>query len=200
MRTDSTVYSARSAQSGGLVLAFLLALVLLPGCVTQQPGQTADPVAVAEQIRARFEQALPGLPLDKQRHYAQRLYRMTGAARYLPMNRAYGKRLVRRLNKAFTGLETPGYAARRAREIVTDYPTRTKKQRRRKQMLAAWGDIAFAKSLAFELVQAKSYGLLNEHDLPGYQRALDYLAAVDFRDFLLDADVMAIYASQVANL
>ena len=101
---------------------------------------------------------------------------------------------------AIEALGTPGHAERRSREKVAAYPTRTEKQRRRKRMLAEWGEIAYAKRLAFDLTQAKYHGLLNEADLPGYHQALDYLASVDFRRFLLDPDVMAIYAAQVANL
>ncbi|MDX1464817.1 MAG: DUF3541 domain-containing protein, partial [Halomonas sp.] len=57
-----------------------------------------------------------------------------------------------------------------------------------------------AKGLAFKLTQAKYHGLLNDVALPGHRRALDYLASVDFRAFLLDPQVMAVYAAQVANL
>ncbi|MGM0537045.1 MAG: DUF3541 domain-containing protein [Pseudomonadota bacterium] len=184
------------------VMGGLLSLV---GCAVPQRDlaqreQAPDHAAVAAAIRERYETALPGLPQGKQRHYAQRLYRITGDARYLPFNRDYGHRLVGRIRAETKALDSPGHAERRAREKVAAYPTRSEKQRRRKRMLAEWGEIAYAKSLAFDLTQAKYHGLLNESDLPDHHRALDYLASVDFRTFLLDPDVMAIYAAQVANL
>lgn len=188
-----------------LVTWLMVALLSLAGCSLQQRDfqqseQGLDQAAVAGAIRENYEAALPDLPRSKQRHYAQRLYRITGDARYLPLNRDYGHRLVGRIREEIKALDTPGHAERRAREKVAAYPTGSEKQRRRKRMLAEWGEIAYAKSLAFDLTQAKYHGLLNEADLPGHQRALDYLASVDFRTFLLDSDVMAVYAAQVANL
>lgn len=188
-----------------IVTWLMVALLSLAGCAIQQRDleqreQGLDHAAVAAAIRERYEAALPDLPHSKQRHYAQRLYRITGDARYLPLNRDYGQRLVGRIREEIEALDTPDHAERRAREKVAAYPTGSEKQRRRKRMLAEWGEIAYAKSLAFELTQAQYHGLLNEADLPGYRRALDYLASVDFRPFLLDSDVMAIYAAQVANL
>ncbi|MFG6157704.1 DUF3541 domain-containing protein [Halomonas sp. 1390] len=178
----------------------LVALLALSGCALPSRDATLADEAVARSIQGRYEQALPDLPSSKQRHYAQRLYRMTGDDRYLPLNRAYGRRLVSALREEIDGLADPGHVARRGREAVAVYPVASEKQRRRKRMLAEWEEIAYAKGLAFKLTQARYHGLLNDDVLPGHRRALDYLASVDFRAFLLDPDVMAVYAAQVANL
>lgn len=188
----------------GFIFWLLLTVPWAAGCATPLPVP-ANPEAIAseataEAIRTRYETALTELPQSKQRHYAQRLYRITGDERYLPLNHAYGRRLIKKLREEIAALEIPGYAERRAREAVADYPTSSEKKQRRKRMLARWGEIAYAKRLAFDLVQAKTYGLLNERDLPDYPRALAYLESVDFRSFLLDGDVIAVYAAQVANL
>lgn len=183
-----------------LMAWLLVALLTLSGCALPSRDATLAYDEVARAIQARYEQALPDLPSSQQRHYAQRLYRLTGDDRYLPLNRAYGRRLVSALREEIDGLADPGHAARRAREAVAAYPVASEKQRRRQRMLAEWGEIAYAKGLAFKLTQAKYHGLLNEVDLPGHRRALDYLASVDFRAFLLDPEVMAVYAAQVANL
>ncbi len=180
-------------------LAWLLAVLWLTGCATPEQA-FSGPEATAETIRSHYETALSDLPQSKQRHYAQRLYRITGDVRYLPLNRDYADRLNARLNKEFIALETLGHAERRSQKIVANYSTSSEKKRRRKQMLGQWGEIPYAKKLAFELVQAKAYGLLNERDLPGYRRAINYLKSMDFGPFLLDPGVMSIYAAQVANL
>ncbi|RTQ99894.1 DUF3541 domain-containing protein [Halomonas nitroreducens] len=181
-------------------ILWLWVMALLVGCALE--GQTAAllPGEVAAEIRANYEQALPRLPASKQRHYAQRLYRVTGDERFLPLNRAYGLRLLTSLRQEIDGLAEPGYAPRRAREKVADYPARSLKQQRRKHMLGEWGEIVYAKSLAFQLTQASYHGLLDEEHLPGYRRALAYLEGLDFRPFLIDPEVMEIYAAQVANL
>ncbi|ATJ81490.1 DUF3541 domain-containing protein [Halomonas beimenensis] len=175
-------------------------LVLLAGCALDARPPARSHEAVAAEIRATYEQALPTLSPGKQRHYAQRLYRITGEARYLPLNREYGERLIDELRGEIAGHAQPGYVARRAREKLAGYPERTAKQRRRKRMLGDWREILYAKGLAFDLTQAHYHGLLNDEALPGYRRALDYLASVDFRAFLTDPEVLEVYAAQVANL
>ncbi len=182
----------RALVGGGL-------LALLAGCALEPSPRLSDE-AVAAEIRTTYERALPNLSAGKRRHYAQRLYRITGEARYLPLNRDYGERLIASLRREIAGLAEPGYAARRSREGVEGYPERTAKQRRRKRMLADWGEIHYAKGLAFDLAQAQDYGLLNERCLPGYRRALDYLSGVDFLAFVIDPEVLDVYAAQVANL
>ncbi|TFH86927.1 DUF3541 domain-containing protein [Billgrantia azerbaijanica] len=182
----------------GLLLAWL---VLLAGCAALEPtpveserdGQRQAGLA----IQAVYDAALPELPPAKRRHYAQRLYRITGEARYVPPNRAYGHRLVARLEADIAGLAAPGYVAKRSHEIVLDYPQRTEKQRARRALLAEWGEIPFARRLLFRLVQAEYHGLLPA--VAGHERALDYLAGVDWARFLTDPAVLRVYAAQVAN-
>ncbi|WP_016855097.1 DUF3541 domain-containing protein [Halomonas smyrnensis] len=180
------------------LLGWGLAL-LLAGCALDPAPRPSDETVAAE-IRATYERALPTLSAGKQRHYAQRLYRITGDERWLPLNRAYGERLVASLREEIARLDEPGYVARCSREGVEGYPERTAKQRRRKRMLADWGEIHYAKGLAFDLTQAHYHGLLNERDLPGYRRALAYLSGIDFLAFVTDPEVLDVYAAQVANL
>lgn len=184
-------------------IAWLCLFLWLSGCATVAPDIERERHRQAGlEIQAVYEAALPSLPLDKQRHYAQRLYRLTGEARYLALNRTYGQRLMCRLAQDIQGLADPRhddyrYAETRSREIVAAYPQRTAKQRSRKPMLAEWGEIAFAGKLLFRLVQAEYHELLPAID--NHEVALDYLADVDWRPFLTDPDVLGIYAAQVAN-
>lgn len=156
---------------------------------------------VAEAIQARYEAELVTLPLGKQRHYAQRLYRMTGDARYLPLTESHAERLMRRLDEALDGLSGhDDYAARRSQALLDAYPTRTAKQRARRQMFADWGEMIFARRLLFSLVQLDYYGLLDTSRLADHEQALAYLAQVDFVSFLTDPHVLSVYAAQVANI
>jgi hypothetical protein len=178
-------------------------LLWLVGCASVAPDIERERHRQAGfDIQAVYEAALPSLPLDKQRHYAQRLYRLTGETRYLDLNRAYGQRLMGRLAQDIQGLADSRhdhyrYAETRSREIVAGYPQRTAKQRSRRAMLAEWGEMAFAGKLLFRLVQAEYHGLLLAID--NHAVALDYLADVDWRAFLTDPDVLGTYAAQVAN-
>lgn len=176
-------------------LMFLL-LAWLAGCALEAPP-AEDHREAGEAIQAVYETALPTLSLDKQRHYAQRLYRISGEPRYLAPLESHGRRLLAQLERDIAGLEEPSYAQARAQQIVADYPQRTAKQRARQVMLAKWGEIAFARQLLFRLVQADYYGLLET--LPDHQRALDYLRGLAWQRFLTDPEVVRLYTAQVAN-
>ncbi|HSH48530.1 MAG TPA: DUF3541 domain-containing protein [Halomonas sp.] len=176
-----------------------LAVLALTGCVAAQPTAPSA-AAVGERIRQRYDAALMTLPANRQRHYAQRLYRITGDDRYLPLNRAYAGRLLASLGDEINALADPGYPLRRGRQLVEDYGVNTPRQRRRKRLLGRWPEVAYARRLAFQLTQARYHGLLNAIDLPGYGRALTYLASVGFEPFLTDPAAIDTYAAQLANL
>ncbi|MDX5435040.1 MAG: DUF3541 domain-containing protein [Halomonas sp.] len=202
----TTAMSEGAAQSGACVAALrlavrswlaLLLLAWLAGCATPLVSPTFDEKATGQAIQAVYEAALPGLPQDKQRHYAQRLYRISGDPRYLSIMETHGRLLLGQLERDIAGLEEPGYAAERAREVVANYPQRTAKQRARKAMLAEWGEIAFGRQLLFRLMQADYYGLLDA--VPQRHLAFGYLAGLEWQRFLTDPQVIRIYAAQVAN-
>ncbi|QPL48052.1 DUF3541 domain-containing protein [Halomonas sp. A40-4] len=176
----------------------LMMVLALVGCaaIEQQTERDAQRDAGLA-IQAVYEQALPTLSEDKQRHFAQRLYRLTGEQRWRPLNQAYGERLLTRLEEDIVGLAEPGYATARSRAIVADYSQSTAKQRARRAMLGEWGEIAFARSLLFRQVQAEYHGLLPA--LEDHERALGYQAEVAWAPFLTDPAVIGIYAAQVAN-
>ncbi|MFC4352056.1 DUF3541 domain-containing protein [Fodinicurvata halophila] len=180
-----------------LIVVLAFSLWLSASGTIAAPPASCD--RTGQEIRTLYETNLETLSLSKQRHYTQRLYRITGDPDYLPWNLRYARRLLGELRVDIAGLKLPGYALRQSRDVVEDYASRTEKQRARKKMLGEWGEIAYAKNLAFRLVQARYYGLLNETFLPDYERALAYLASVDFRSFLSDPDVIRVYAPQVAN-
>ncbi|MBW6390137.1 DUF3541 domain-containing protein [Billgrantia antri] len=177
--------------------ALLILLLWLSGCAAEPAQPSRDYSATGQAIQAVYEAALPELPRDKQRHYAQRLYRISGDQAYLPLIEAHGRRLLAQLERDIEGLAEPGYAAARAQQAVANYPLRTAKQRARKEMLAKWGEIAFGRQLLFRLVQADYYNLLDA--VPDHERALDYLGSLAWQRFLTDPEVMRLYTAQVAN-
>lgn len=175
----------------------LLLLAWLTGCAHEASSPNDAHRAAGQAIQAVYETVLPELPADKQRHYAQRLYRISGEPHYLAPIEAHGRRLLAQLERDIAGLEQSGYASSRAQEIVANYPRRTAKQRARQAMLAEWGEIAFGRQLLFRLIQANYYGLLEA--VPDHERALDYLAGLAWQRFLTNPEVVRLYAAQVAN-
>ncbi|MGC3873479.1 DUF3541 domain-containing protein [Halomonas sp. GXIMD04776] len=181
--------------------AALMVVVLLTACAsTGSSDAELNDQAIAEAIQTRYESELFTLSLSKQRHYTQRLYRITAQQRYVPINEAYAARLALTTQRDIAGLARSDYPSRRSQAIVDGYPARSEKQRRRKSMLGEWGDIAFAKNLLFKLDMANDYGLLDTPAFAGHQQALTYLKTVDFKAFLSDSAVIENYAAQVANM
>jgi len=183
-------------------LALCLLALQLSACAVQRPESESTGPAdrhrqAAERIQATYEAVLPELSTGKRRHYAQRLYRVTGEARYLADNYAYMAHLAERLEDEIAELAVPGQAQRLARESVEGHSRRTEKQRARAVMLADWGEIAYAQGLLFRLAQAHYHGLLD--DIPGQRQALDYLGELPWQAFLIDPEVLEVYAAQVAN-
>ncbi|NAW33533.1 DUF3541 domain-containing protein [Halomonas alimentaria] len=178
----------------------LCALALSLSACSVQPTEVgpAEPHRLAaERIRATYEAVLPELSTGKRRHYAQRLYRVTGDTRYLPANREYMAHLRERLEVEIAELAMPGQVERLSRQSIEGYPRRTEKQRARAEMFTEWGEIAYAKGLLFRLVQAHYHGMLDE--IPSHEQALEYLGDLPWAAFLTDPEVLGVYAAQVAN-
>ncbi|MEY6433222.1 DUF3541 domain-containing protein [Thioalkalicoccus limnaeus] len=197
--THTGVLPMRHAYPRGWLVAWL-AIIWLVGWTALGLAAAAQD-EIAEAIQARYEAELFRLPVGNQRHYAQRLYRMTGDVRYVPLTESHAERLIRRLDEALDGLsEQDDYGLRRSQALLDIYPTRTAKQRARRQMFADWGEMIFARRLLFSLVQLDYYGLLDTPRLAGHEQALAYLGQVDFASFLTDPSVLSVYAAQVANI
>ncbi|QSB15239.1 DUF3541 domain-containing protein [Natronosporangium hydrolyticum] len=165
------------------------------------------PADIADEILAKYEAELGSLSKYTRRHFSQRMYRITGDPKYIPANREYAKSLAPQLRRDFAGLADPQYPLQRSRERIArraagdlgSSAAEPGKQRRRAEMLANWGGFPFAASLLFRMSQMHSYGLLGSAPVEGHERALEYLASLEWDRFLTDSSVIEVYAAQVAN-
>lgn len=159
----------------------------------------ADCARAAAEIRAVYETSFDLLPADKQRHYAQRLWRVTGDPAYLCANHAYGRRLLDQLARdAFTVADSDRLRQRN-RELLAAYPETSPKQRRRKAMLSEHVDMMLPRGILFRLAQARYHGLLGQLSEADRRSLEQAVGAVDWRAFLTDPEVVSVYAAQVAN-
>jgi hypothetical protein len=154
---------------------------------------------IGTEIRDNYESSLSGLPLSERQHFSLRMYRITGDERYLPAIRADARRDARALRRDIDNLQTPGYALDQAADIVSRYPDDTEKSRLRKKLLAKSGEIAFAKSLLYDVYQARDLGLIGQPPLEDITPAMAYLQQIDWRGFWLAPETMRIYTAQSAN-
>ena len=178
-----------------LVLAALSAS--LTGAIT-----TASPPSpsLGEQIRDRYETVLPSLPPDKQRHYALRLYRLTGDDVYLAPIRDEILTIQPRWRQAMQALDSADQRQALASQLVDDYRDDTPKYQRRKALLRRSGELPFAKRLLYRVNQLEELHLAGKPPFQDTGRALAYLREFDFRSFVLDPEVIKVYSAQTANL
>ncbi|TVQ70359.1 MAG: DUF3541 domain-containing protein [Oceanospirillales bacterium] len=186
------------AQRSWLVV-LLVSLFFLQACA-QRAEIYLTSHDVVEGIRTNYESGLETLPLSLQRHYAQRLYRMTGDERFLPYQLRHAEQLIQTFNRDVAGvLAQPDYVLSRDRLISERRPLRTERQRQRALLLDAYPGMSFSTDLAFRLVQLEYYGLLDQ--LPHEEVALlkQVLEQADFESFLLSDAAIRHYAAQAAN-
>ena len=183
-------------------LRAILLLLMLVSCHVHGPLETLSTEAdrVATGIRAHYEPRLDELPLSLQRHYAQRLYRITGDPRFLPYQQRHAEQLLATLYRDVQGLALqPGHALERDASMSVGRSLRTERQRQRDALLADHPGMTFATNLVFRLVQLDYYGLLDA--LPPEDVALvkDWLARREWSAFLLSEPAVRHYAAQAAN-
>lgn len=182
------------------VLWFLfLCLFALQGCSQKTEIYTSSQ-QVVEGIRANYESGLETLSMSLQRHYAQRLYRVTGDETFLPYQQRHAAHLVRLFNRDVTGLRSNAdYVTMQDRFMTEQRSMRTERQRQRAILFSRYPSMLYNTDLAFRLVQLDYYGLLSQ--LP--ENEVDLLKQVlneaDFESFLLDEAAIRHYAAQAAN-
>lgn len=171
-------------------LQLLWLCLLLPGCAQQDMG---------DEIRENFESSLSELPLSERQHFSLRMYRITGDDKYLPAIRADAIRDARSLSEDIDQLADLAYRLAQAADMVERYPDDTEKSRLRKALLTRSGEIAFAKSLLYDVYQADDLALSGQPPLHDIKPALEYLRQVDWAGFWLAPETLRIYAAQSAN-
>lgn len=179
----------------------LLVALLATGCTGASTSQQLTRLEVAELIRDRYESEMHSLPLSKQRHYAQRLYRITGDPDYLFYNRLYAGNLVKSVRQDIDGLIADEYYAQfRNEQMLETMPRRTERQVQRAQLLSEFEGVAFARSLLFKLIQLEYYGVLDWALGEESEHVYQVLSEADFLGLVTHPDAIQHYAAQAANI
>ncbi|MEN8259581.1 MAG: DUF3541 domain-containing protein [Pseudomonadota bacterium] len=156
-----------------------------------------DPVA--EEIRTNFESQLFTLEPYLQRHYALRLYRITGDEKYIYPIISDLMIIANLIEKDARGLNSPVH--RKAREaIILDRFNLTKeKHLKRFTLLKAQPGMAFSLALLANLTMVNEVGLLNSYFFDTTDHIVAYLREQQFETFFLNPDVVKIYSPQLAT-
>ncbi|EXJ12114.1 DUF3541 domain-containing protein [Nitrincola nitratireducens] len=179
----------------------MLILLLATGCTGASTSQSLTRLEVAELIRDRYESEMHSLPLSKQRHYAQRLYRITGDPEYLFYNRLYAGNLVKSVRQDIDELLADEYYVQsRNQTMLESMPRRTERQIQRAQLLSEFEGMAFARSLLFRMIQLEYYGLLDWALGDESERVYQVLTEADFLGLVTHPNAIQHYAAQAANI
>lgn len=180
----------------------ILCLIVWAGLplLGQADSVVQEATQVATAIRENYESRMDELSLSKQRHYAQRLYRITGDKRFLPYQEIHAKHLLETLYADVQGLAgQAGYALERDRALASARRLETDRQQRRAALLADHPGMTFATNLNFRLVQLHYYGLLEALPADDVAIVKDWLAGREWADFLFSEPAIRHYAAQAAN-
>lgn len=155
---------------------------------------------IASQIKDHFDCKLFALSPPVQRHYATRMYRMTGDSRYIPSTLA-DLRLLRLLLQRDVGhLGDQEYVAGRVEELLNEFNDDTRKGRLRKEALAQRGHLIFDLDLLYRCDQVRQYGLESSEAGAWSRKALVYLRNTDLATRVLDPELVKVYSAQLANV
>ena len=169
------------------------ALLLLAGSALAAP--TENQITISERIQTRFENSLYTLPPEIQAHWALRLYRSSGDERYRYPILAHAILLERNLSRDLDGWGDADYMRERVARHLESFSGKSRKSRARRAM--------FEKNEE-ELILLRSLSSLYRLNQLGFhgadmERARALIAGQELAHFLLEEDVVDIYAAQAVN-
>lgn len=187
--------------SYGYLCNFVSAVMLLHLVVAQNafPARAKSASEVAGQIRQTFENKLFQLEPDIQRHFAQRMYRITGDEKYAyPLIMDY-LILEKRLRTDLDSLSNSRWVVRRVGQILESLDEGGRKGRVRRQLLEEHGEIPLYLDMLRSAYALEDYGVCDTIHEGLCAQARKTLGKVDFRAFLLNTAVIRAYSAQAVN-
>ncbi|NER32966.1 MAG: DUF3541 domain-containing protein [Oscillatoria sp. SIO1A7] len=185
------------------LLAVLLTIVLF---FASSPQAIAAPVPgwyseseVATKIQERFESEFDRLPRAEQKHYALRLYRITGDESYLQPVIADILATAWFASEDLQRAAEPGYAQYRQGQVLQRSHPHSPRDFLRQDLMRRAGTIAFDRHLLYEVNKINEYGLLGTPGFENTDKALDYLRQVDWAAFMLDPEVIQGFSAKLIN-
>ncbi len=161
----------------------------------------ANPVngTISERIKTKYESQLFTLVPYVQRHYALRMYRLSGNEKYLYPIITDMMVIANLLNQDIKGLNDSEFRQQREKIILNRFNLTKEKHKRRYQLLKQYPQLAFSLALLANLNMTHEVGLLKSGFFPDTDLAIDFLKQQDFAPFFLNPEVVEIYSPQLAT-
>jgi hypothetical protein len=175
----------------------ILSLVFGLVCSPLSADRTAE--NVSRGIKDRLESELFAFAPSIQRHYATRMYRVTGDERYIYPIIFDMMLLTRRLSKDASALFDEQHILRRTQELLNSFEEDTRKGEMRREAFSKRGNLLWLLDMVYICEQMKEYGLDEGEDRKAFLTVVAYLRKVDFASMLLDTALIRVYSPQLAN-
>lgn len=154
---------------------------------------------IAARILTTYQQALPTLPLEKQKHYCLRMYRLTGDSIWLPPVVADLHNLIRTLQSDRDSMSDREYYRRRVDSLAADFAGETRKNWSRRALFAQRDSIRLQLDWLYKLATIDDYRITDSALSAFCRETKDRLRVKDIVAFLLDTQTVSVYAAQAAN-
>ncbi|MBK8971390.1 MAG: DUF3541 domain-containing protein [Hahellaceae bacterium] len=158
--------------------------------------------AMAQSIKTLLETNLYTFSADVQRHYSERLYRMTGKSLYLPPMMGYVMTVGHQLEQDAERYKDAAYRKRRT-EALLGHESATclnlGKSEVRRELLRRWGDLAFSLEVLCRVNIVRSYGVLGSGWFDHQEAWIDIVDDPRIAEFVVDPEVIRIYGAQAAT-
>jgi hypothetical protein len=182
-----------------------LILIVVLSVVWTSPSHCLEAVsykAQAETLRATFEPALFSFSPGIQKHYAVRMYRVTGDQRYVYPVIFNLFTFLNKLRYDSRGLNDATYRQERARQVIDhEFNLGATNPEKRRAGLTKGGDVAFYLMLAKNLNALHEYNLIGARVFPESTRLVEALKQQKDKltAFLLDGELMKTSGAQLVN-
>lgn len=182
-----------------LVTVLTTALVIgLIGYFSSGFGAESKEVTIAQAIRQTFDRSLPTFEPEIQRHYALRMYRLTGDTIYLPTLRQGLALTLSELDADVVRASDSVYVGRRIGELLEPLRDDNRKDRLRLPVLRDLGSFLYYLHLLENTAKVREYRLTDSVSMRLCGQADSILRRVDFSP-LLDTGMVRVYAPQASN-
>ncbi len=186
----------------GLRLSLWIAPLLLASSLAGAVPASEAERAVARGIQTALETNLYAFSADIQRHYAERMFRITGDAKYLPPLVAYAMTVANLLRHDAAHAADAGYRARRTQALLGDSAAtclNLGSSLERRALLRRRGDLAFSLEVLCRLNIVRSYGLLGTPYFESRDAWLEIVKDPRIARFVVDPEVIRVYGAQAAT-
>lgn len=192
--------TSRAARAFGamIVLTYSLAVVFSP-----QDAHAANHSdrgrKIATTIRSKYESCLASLEPEEQRHFAVRMYRMTGDTGCVGPIIADLQRAIDDLRRDLAGRGDARYVKQRTDRLLADFSTTTRKGRQRAELFGQDRDALFDLNLLTNTKRVAEHRSAEAEPDSLLTVSLQYLRGIDFSRILLDTSAIRIYSPQLVN-